>query len=577
MKSFWPLVIVVVFAILASHTLLFQKGYFVMHDDLQMMRQLEMEKCFLDGQIPCRWVPDMGYGFGFPLFNFYPPLPYLVGEIFRVFGFSFVNTVKIVFALSIIASGLAMYLLAKTFFGRLGGILSAVFYIWAPYHAVDVYVRGAMNEAWALAWFPLILWASYKLIHHKLMLRSDSSEGGFKWIIGLSLSWVALLLSHNLMAMIFAPVFAGWCLLWLWRQKAWKKIPHLIASGILALGLSAFFTIPAILEQKLVHVDTLTAGYYEYIAHFVNLNQLLISRFWGYGPSVWAEADGMSFQIGHLHWILSIAIIALWLYGYITRKKKDFIIPFFVAVGWLSAFMTHSRSTFLWQMIPVLKFVQFPWRFLTLSTLCFSFVVGAIVLLLPKKVSKLISLGLVLGLVLFNWNYFLPLGSRMGALTDEEKFFGAAWDLQRTAGIYDYLPKSAKENPKEGQKILAEVMEGKASVTNEQQGTNWAEFKTIVNNPSAVVRINIFDFPNWRAYIDEKEVEISIPDSEKWGRMYINIPEGSHEVYLKLFNTPVRTVSNLVSLVSWVLLPLLASRKMVKLVSGRIWNRGSKA
>ena len=58
-------VLVVIFGLLASRDLL-MPGYFPMHDDLQMMRQLEMDKCFRDGQIPCRWVPDMGYGYGFP-------------------------------------------------------------------------------------------------------------------------------------------------------------------------------------------------------------------------------------------------------------------------------------------------------------------------------------------------------------------------------------------------------------------------------------------------------------------------------------------------------------------------------
>jgi hypothetical protein len=94
--DFLPIVIVLSFGLLASKGLI-GKGYFNMHDDLQMMRQLEMEKCFLDLQIPCRWVPDMGYGFGYPLFNFYPPLPYLVGEGIRLIGYSFVDTVKILF------------------------------------------------------------------------------------------------------------------------------------------------------------------------------------------------------------------------------------------------------------------------------------------------------------------------------------------------------------------------------------------------------------------------------------------------------------------------------------------------
>src|SRR3989344_8647632 len=88
-KNLLALLIVVFFGLLASRQL-FKPGYFNMHDDLQMMRQLEMEKCFKDGQIPCRWIPDMGYGYGFPLYNFYPPLPYWIGMLVRVIGFSFV-------------------------------------------------------------------------------------------------------------------------------------------------------------------------------------------------------------------------------------------------------------------------------------------------------------------------------------------------------------------------------------------------------------------------------------------------------------------------------------------------------
>src|SRR3989344_2729484 len=108
-----------------------QKGYFPMHDDLQAMRQLQMDKCFSDGQIPCRWVPDMGYGYGYPLFNYYPPFPYYLGEAIHLLGFSFLDTIKVLYILVFLTSGFAMYLLAKEFWGRLGGIVSAGFYVWA--------------------------------------------------------------------------------------------------------------------------------------------------------------------------------------------------------------------------------------------------------------------------------------------------------------------------------------------------------------------------------------------------------------------------------------------------------------
>lgn len=546
-----PVLIILVFALLAGRSLL-APGYFNMHDDLQMMRQLEMEKCFLDLQIPCRWVPDMGYGFGFPLFNYYPPLPYLLGQIFRFAGFSFVGAVKIVFLLSFLFSGIAMYFFSKEFFGKLGGILSSIFYIWAPYRAIDVYVRGAMNEVWSFVWFPLILWTGYRLF---ISRKKESA----KWIVCLALSWAGLFLSHNLMVLIFTPVFVLWMLLFFVREKKWKKIFLYVKSGIIALGLTAFFTLPSFLEQKYVQVGTLVSGYYEYIAHFATVNQLLFSRFWGYGASIWMEKDGMPFQIGHFHWILSL-IVLIFLTVLFLRKKKDLkhlvlfrILPLFILIGWISAFMAHSRSIFIWQIIPALKFVQFPWRFLTLVTFSFSFISGSIVLLLKPfgKLRVIIPSFLIILLVIINWNYFLPEGGRMGAMTDDQKFSGAKWDMQRTAGILDYLPITAKENPKGPQESLVDVMEGKAEINDAIQKTNWAKFLT-VSDQSLTVRINIFKFPNWRVFIDGKETKISIPETEKWGRMYIKVPEGTHEVYLKLYNTPLRTITNFISLASWL-------------------------
>jgi len=551
--NFWPILIVMFAGVLAGRSLIFESGYFKMHDDLQMMRQLELEKCFKDGQIPCRWIPDMGYGYGFPLFNFYPPLPYLNGEVFRLTGFSFVDTAKLTFALSFLLSGFAMYFFAKEFFGKWGGVLSSIFYIWAPYHSVDIYVRGAMNEAWALIFFPLILWTSYRLLIERKKVKT--------WIIPLALSWAGLLLSHNLMVMIFTPVFAVWCFMFWIKDKDLKKVWNLITSGVIALGLSAFFTLPAVLEQKYIHVDTLTRGYYEFIAHFATINQLLFSRFWGYGPSIWGNNDGMPFQIGHVHWILSILIIVIWLYDYIVNRKKKpkindslFMIPLFFMIGWFALFMAHVRSTPIWQAIPPLAFVQFPWRFLALSTFAFSFIAGSIVVLMRPfgKLRVIIPSFLTILLVIINWNYFLPDGGHMGPLTDQEKFAAAAWDLQRTAGIFDYLPNAAIMNPKDPPKSLGELMEGKGVITDEKSGTNWASFNINVDSEKSVVRVGIYQFPNWVTTLDGNIVENYVPKTEAWGRMYVDVPKGIHTISLRLMNTPIRTFSNLLSLITWL-------------------------
>jgi hypothetical protein len=562
--------IAVIFAgILASRTLLFGDGYFNMHDDLQMMRQLQMEKCFIDGQIPCRWVPDMGYGFGFPLFNFYPPLPYLFGELFRLVGFDFTTTAKLTFAFSIILSGVFMYYLTKEFYGRAGAVLSSVFYMWAPYHAVDVYVRGAMNESWALTFFPLIMWAGYRLI------VSTTKANNAKWLLILAFSYFGLLTSHNLMVLIFTPVFGLWLLLHLWQRSAWKKVGPLFLSGIWAFCMGAFFTIPAVVENGFTQIRSQLIGYYEYTAHFVSIDQLLFSRFWGYGPSVWLEEDRMSFQIGYVHWILTL-FVALFLVIRIHAKDKHNIVKeikndtlllvsgLFLAVGWVSAYMTHLKSVAIWQSIDQLKYLQFPWRFLTLVIFGFSFAIGVIpglfadwkkhhnmVLRIIATVPQVFITGLLIILAIgTSWSYFLPEGGKLGNLTDEQKFTGAAWDLQQTAGIYDYLPIGAKRAPNGPQTTPLEILEGEGDTKDLSQGTYWTKGNVTVNTESAKIRINTFDFPGWVVKSNNVEIPHYIDDSEEWGRMYINLPKGDHQLYIQFYNTPVRTYSNLLSLIA---------------------------
>jgi len=109
--------IVLVIAAIASRDL-FKPGYFPMHDDIQVMRLNEMEKCIRDGQFPCRWVPDMGAEYGHPLFNYHQPFPYYLGMLFRAFGMPYVDIVKLLFALTFFLSGIFMYFLVKEIWGE---------------------------------------------------------------------------------------------------------------------------------------------------------------------------------------------------------------------------------------------------------------------------------------------------------------------------------------------------------------------------------------------------------------------------------------------------------------------------
>ena len=108
MKNFLP-ILTIIFICLFTGRYLFSLGYFTVHDDIQVLRLAQMHRCFLDGQIPCRWTSEFGAGFGLPMFNYYAPLATLVGLPFVYLGLSYLTSVKLAILLSYFVGGLGMY------------------------------------------------------------------------------------------------------------------------------------------------------------------------------------------------------------------------------------------------------------------------------------------------------------------------------------------------------------------------------------------------------------------------------------------------------------------------------------
>lgn len=555
-KFLFPILLFI--GIIPTFFSLLKPGYYNMHDDMQMIRQLELEKCLKDGQIPCRWSPDLGYEYGYPLFNFYPPLPYIVGQFYRTSGFSFMNSVKLSAVTQIILAAFFMYLLAKTIFGPIGGLFSALFYTYVPYHAVNIYVRGAYNEAWASVFFPLIFYFSYKLI----------KTGKNKNVIGLALSYAGLLLSHNPMVLTFTPFFLIWSLFWLifdkkivFSKKIINQTPlflKFIVSGLFAISLTAFFTLPAVLETKYVQIQTMFEGYYHYSVHFATLFQLFISNFWGDGGSIWGPNDGMSFMVGYLHWFIPLLII-LFSLVLLTKKKvldRKIIISIFISfLGLFSIFMVHNKSTFLWQIFTPIQKIQFPWRFLNHTAFLLAFAVGVLPFIFKKylnqKISIIITTLISIILIVLNFRYFIPLQS--GPLTDDQKFSGKAWTIQ-TVSSYDYLPKTATSAAKSAAKPYIDKIKPEKSLINisgEKKGTDWLFFNLFLNK-DAEVTLSQLAFPVFE--ITNKGQKINYQIEPELGRMVINLKAGDHQIYIKLKNTPIRSISNYISLFAWLAL-----------------------
>lgn len=519
-------------------------GYFPMHDDIQAMRVLEMDKCFSDGQIPCRWVPDMGYGYGYPQFNFYGPLPYYMMEGFHKIGLGYLDSVKAGLVVITLVGLIGIFILGESIWGVGGGFICAILYAFAPYRALDFYVRGDVGELAALAIFPYLFWSVREIL-----------LGYKKSILWFALSVGALLSTHNISTLIFTPVLALWALFIILTNKKEilpkikTRLLYLAVGGMWGIFLGAFFLLPAWFEKSYVHVETLLLGYFNYLAHFVSINQLLFSTYWNYGSSEAGIYDELFLGIGLIYWIIPLFSLLLL---FLLKKKKEFkIVLFLTAVGWLSLFLTHEKSTFIWSHLPILAYIQFPWRFIILATFLFSVAGGALTKIFVKNILILI-VAIFLFCLFFYSSYFRP--SKWLYITDAYKFSGDSWTLQQTISIFDYLPIFAKAPPAREAPSTPVFVQGTGENLGGVKKSDSGRWDIKITSQTAEINLPIFYFPGWKLYVDSVPTVINYKND--LGLIGVTVPSGVHKVEAIFTNTPVRTVSDIMTVLGLLFIPI---------------------
>ncbi|CAN5302958.1 6-pyruvoyl-tetrahydropterin synthase-related protein [soil metagenome] len=516
-------------------------GYFPTHDDFSAIRLLEMDKCVKDGQIPCRWVPDMGFGYGYPQFNYYAPAPYYAMEMFHLIGANYLDSIKIFLVLITIISAIGMFIFANYLWGGVGGIISTILYIYLPYRAVDFYARGDLPELTSLAILPFLF-----------LFAKRIADGKKNSILFFAISVMLLFTTHSITSVITTPFLFLWCLV------QGKKYVKLFIGFVWGIAMASFFVIPAWSEKGLVHIDTITSGYFNYLAHFVDIRQLFISTHWGYGVSMLGPNDDTSFAIGILQWVLPIIAIAL---IFILRKKEKKLLIYsisFTVMGFIALFMTHQKSVILWNNISILKFVQFPWRFLLPAGFLLSVAAGSFGIFFKKKIVIVIVLLSIFGISIGLYGrFFMP--KEWVNITDSQKFSGDAWIKQITASIYDYLPNSVKKAPDKEASDKPISIIGNINIISGTKRTDSQNWKVNVLSNNATLQLQLYYFPDWNIKVDGTSAKIDY--NNEFGLMEVPLTKGEHDISAKLIDTTIRRISNYVSLISVIPIIYLVSKK----------------
>jgi hypothetical protein len=523
---------------------LFVQGYFPMHDDTQVARVIVMARALRQGQFPVRWVSDLGYGYGYPLYNYYGPLPYYIGGILNAFGVDSVIATKIMFGIGVILAPIFMYLLLGSVFGTTAGIVGSVLFSFAPYRAVDIYIRGAVGEYWAIAFMPLILWGIIETF------RKSHMKGVLAGGIGLS----AVILSHTILGYITTGLFTvGIFLFWIIEivtRRMSKKILFLPFSiFFIGLGISAFFWIPAFAEMGLTGVGTMiTHASTNFYDHFVCFGQLWNSP-WGFGGSAPGCIDGMSFKLGKIQLVCAVTGIIMWVFQREKKKTERASVVIYIAITLftISLFGVLRVSEAIWRIIPYASFIQYPWRLLSYTIVSMGICAAAGIKVIKKRGIRItvsilsILVCLWVNIKLFKPQYFYKRASGEFGTQEELRY--------RVSKVSDeYLPTGIIK-PQIPTDIVHEPIDQSSTVHVRMIRNNDTFMQAeVVSQKNQSITIQKAYFPGWTIRVNGSIIKPSIAT----GLPSVILSEGTSIIEMKLSDTPVRMFANLISLASIV-------------------------
>ncbi|HKO55662.1 MAG TPA: hypothetical protein VJ276_07255 [Thermoanaerobaculia bacterium] len=503
------------------------------HDVLQYLPRLtEFHENIRHGILFPRWAPDLGSGQGQPLFLLNPPLFYAVSEIFHLIGLPFTAAMNATCALMIAAAAAAMFLLASWYFGPRGGALAAVAYVYAPYFLVDLYVRTAFAELCALPLYPLAIYG---------FGRHAASRQRRFLAIG-ALAYAAMWFAHTPAALLFTPLLGAFLVYLAWSERNVRLFVTQTGAAALGMLLAATVWLPSLEEARYAHTERLTEGVLRYSNHFVAPAQFFANT-WGFGPSVPGDQDGMPFTLGWPQLIIA-AIGAIAIARSDSTRWKRWA-AFFGVSAFVLCFLMTERAHELWDAVPQLHYVAFPWRLLASVAFCLALLASAIVLALPRVPERW-----------QRWTYAAVLASivLVGLPRAQPQSYLSLDPLQWTpreiarrgavaATFESFEPKWVVERPVWNGGAIRVARGSATTSVYDRDPTTMAA--TVRATTDCDLELPIAYFPGWQVRVDGAEMPHETPTPT--GRIRVMVNAGTHRVEARFERTPIRWAADATS------------------------------
>ncbi len=467
-----------------------------------------------EGNLMPSWAGELNATYGNPLFIFNYSFPYYGISLLHFIGFSFITSMKIYLGLSLFFSGIFMYAFIKELTGnKLAAFSSAIFYLFNPYHLIDVHFRATLGESTIFTFAPL---SFYSLIMYL-------NSGKVIFLILLGIFTGILFQAHPLMALTIVGIMFLFSIYKTFITRDFKKL--ILISLILALGcLSSIY-----LWASFIIYASVIYPYPSTDLFFYPFSQLFYSP-WKLGLLFQGQYGELALILGYSQ-LFIIAIILIYLFkNKISKKFKTHLI-FWLFLFFIFLLLMHPSSFFIWKFFPL--FWMFPPTGRLLLPIAFitSIIAGYFVLnFLNNRTRKFIYIFLIITIVytILNWGH----RSVISQITDND-LRKNVWSSTKTEGRVAYFLNNKwadydnfwfSEIPKNH----LEIIQGKGEVKEIFRNSTKHIYVIDAETPLKIKENTLF-YPGWELTSNNTDVKVY---PGKRGVINANLPKGLQKIEL---------------------------------------------
>ena len=516
----------------------------------------------VDNPLWLRYSTGLVYGYGAPLFNYFPALSYYPGSWLHGLGLGFVSSWLMMMVLYVWLAAAGMYALGRLWTGSpLGGWLAAAAYVYAPFYLFDAMSRGAAPEMAALAMLPLAMVGLTRLAWYGR--RSD-------FVIA-ALSMALFIPLHTLITLhgtVMLVVYA----LFLWRRADDRKgtARWLMRAFALSWLMAAFYWLPALTETAAIKLNLIVD----------NLNHIDVTRHLRPLPDIlalphtadptWQNQD-IPIALGWPQLILSaLGLILTWKKSH--RRWRGLMLTLGAMVLALTL-MNTPPSAWLWKNLPLIAYTQFPWRLLGLASLLLALMSAISVWMLWTSITSswrkwaLFILAMaILMLYALPWTYtrYEP-PFRLDDIRDVHQFERKTEQLALSS-YAEYLPITTDARQLDPHRLTERYDQSDIIPRLLPSDTltlilqRWTDTSGDLRLDSAIEQTLHFDWlyvPGWRANLNGQPLDV-FPSPV--GLVSVDAPAGEFDLWIALLPTPTQTLSHLLSLLGGIGLLIVTVR-----------------